>query len=116
MSTGAKVAIGCGIAVVLAGIVAMVAIGGAAWWLKGKAEQIASWKAGDYHFSAFDSDDLRIRLYGEAAVATGRIVEKGEMKGRDISGRHRFTRVFVKRQGRWQMVATQVTPIAEAHP
>jgi hypothetical protein len=41
MSTGAKIAIGCAIAVVLAGIVAVVAIGGAAWWLKGKAEQVA---------------------------------------------------------------------------
>jgi hypothetical protein len=41
MSTGAKIAIGCAIAVVLGGIVAVVAIGGAAWWLKGKAEQVA---------------------------------------------------------------------------
>jgi hypothetical protein len=41
VSTGAKVAIGCAIAVVFAGIVATVAIGGAAWWLKGKAEQVA---------------------------------------------------------------------------
>ncbi len=41
MTTGAKIAIGCAIAAVLSGIVAMVAIGGAAWWLKGKAEQVA---------------------------------------------------------------------------
>jgi hypothetical protein len=41
MSTGARIAIGCAIAAVLAGIVAVVAIGGAAWWLKGKAEQVA---------------------------------------------------------------------------
>ncbi len=41
MTTGAKIAIGCVIAAALAGIVAMVAIGGAAWWLKGKAEQVA---------------------------------------------------------------------------
>ena len=40
MSTGAKIAIGCAIAAVVIGIVAMVAIGGAAWWLKGKAEQV----------------------------------------------------------------------------
>ena len=40
MTTGAKIAVGCAIAVVLAGIVAVVAVGGAAWWLKGKAEQV----------------------------------------------------------------------------
>src|SRR5262245_41005884 len=41
MSTGAKIAIGCAIAAVFAGIVAVVAIGGGARWLKGKAEQVA---------------------------------------------------------------------------
>jgi hypothetical protein len=41
MTTGAKIAIGCAVAVVLAGIVAMVAIGGAAWWLKGKVTEVA---------------------------------------------------------------------------
>jgi hypothetical protein len=41
MTTGAKVAIGCVIVCALAGIVTMVAIGGAAWWLKGKAQQVA---------------------------------------------------------------------------
>ncbi len=41
MSTGAKIAIGCAIAVVLCGIVAMVAVGGAAWWLKGKVTEVA---------------------------------------------------------------------------
>jgi hypothetical protein len=40
MSTGAKVAIGCAVAAVFAGIVLVVAVGGAAWWLKGKAEQV----------------------------------------------------------------------------
>lgn len=41
MSTGAKIAIGCAVAVVLAGIVAMVAVGGAAFWLKGKVTEVA---------------------------------------------------------------------------
>jgi hypothetical protein len=41
MSTGAKIAVGCAIAAVLAGIVFVVAIGGAAWWFKGKVEQTA---------------------------------------------------------------------------
>lgn len=40
MKTIAKVAIGCGIAVVLAGIAVVVILGGTAWWLKGKAESM----------------------------------------------------------------------------
>lgn len=39
MGTGGKVAIGCGIAVIVAGIVAVMALGGLAFWAKGKAEE-----------------------------------------------------------------------------
>lgn len=42
MGTGAKIAIGCVIAVVVAGIVGVAAIGGVAYWAKGKAEQVAA--------------------------------------------------------------------------
>src|SRR2546428_6857335 len=40
LGTGGKIAIGCGIAVLVVGIVAVVALGGLAFWAKGKAEQI----------------------------------------------------------------------------
>lgn len=42
MGTAGKIAIGCGIAVLLAGIVGVVALGGVAWWAKGKAEEFTS--------------------------------------------------------------------------
>lgn len=47
MSTGAKIAIGCAVAVVLAGIVTLVALGGAVWWAKGKVETVAKQVTGD---------------------------------------------------------------------
>jgi hypothetical protein len=40
MSTGAKVAIGCGIVAVGGGVVIAIALGFGAYWLKGKAEQM----------------------------------------------------------------------------
>ena len=40
MGTAGKIAIGCGIAVLVAGIVAVVALGGIAYWVKGKAEEL----------------------------------------------------------------------------
>jgi len=39
MTTGAKVAIGCAVAVVLAGVAAVVMVGAGAWWLKGRVEE-----------------------------------------------------------------------------
>lgn len=41
LGKGAKIAIGCGIAVVLVGIAVIVAFVGAGFWLKGKAEELA---------------------------------------------------------------------------
>jgi hypothetical protein len=38
LGTGAKIAIGCGIAVVVAGVVTLVALGGLAFWVTGKAK------------------------------------------------------------------------------
>lgn len=42
MGTGAKIAIGCVVVVVAIGIVAVVVLGGLAFWAKGKADQFTS--------------------------------------------------------------------------
>jgi murein L,D-transpeptidase YcbB/YkuD len=46
MGTGTKIAIGCGIALLLAGVAALVGLGAGAFWLKGKAEQAAGGLSG----------------------------------------------------------------------
>jgi uncharacterized protein (TIGR02246 family) len=57
-------------------------------------------------------EDLRVRAYGDAAVVTGRATVSGKTT-RKIVKRVRFTYVFVRRQGHWQIVALQLTPIEE---
>jgi ketosteroid isomerase-like protein len=66
---------------------------------------------GDFTLSRYDHDDVRVRVYGDAAIATGRITIAGSFRGSPRNGQSRFTRVFVKRDGRWQLVANQVTRI-----
>ncbi len=62
-------------------------------------------------FESGKSDDVRVRVYGNTAVVTGRFTAKGKNDGRDITFIERYTAVFVKRGGRWQMVAEQATEI-----
>jgi ketosteroid isomerase-like protein len=69
---------------------------------------------GDFVLSAYAHDNIRVRVYGNAAVATGRLTTEGTFRGRPQSGQFRWTRVFVKRQGRWHLVANQVTRVAQA--
>jgi ketosteroid isomerase-like protein len=69
---------------------------------------------GKTYYEAFELDDLAVRIYGETAVVTGRSTPKGRTaKGEPIRGRYRFLRVWVKRGGRWQVVAFEGTRIAE---
>ena len=51
--------------------------------------------------------EMKVRIFGNTAVVTGINVEKSQAKGKDTSGRYVWTDVFVKRNGRWQAVASQ---------
>jgi ketosteroid isomerase-like protein len=54
-------------------------------------------------------DDVKVRQYGETAVATGRTEAKGSYRGLSASVVLRFTDVFVRRDGRWQAVASHAS-------
>ena len=64
---------------------------------------------------SYTSEDVNVRVYGDTAVVTGRSSVKGRSRGKAqfLPGQYRFTDVWVKRQGRWQAVATQGTSIAQ---
>jgi ketosteroid isomerase-like protein len=68
---------------------------------------------GRTRYDAYDVD-LAIRIYGDTAVVTGRTSPRGRSSsGQPISGRYRYVRIWVNREGRWQAVAFQGTRIAE---
>ena len=55
-------------------------------------------------------DDVKVRVLGsDAAVVTGRTTASGDLRGNAIRVVLRFTDVFVRRNGRWQIVASQGT-------
>ena len=78
-----------------------------------KAQDIDGVKSGKLVFESGTFDDMKVRVYGAAAVVTARVTLKGTYIGQDISGAYRGIDVFVKRNGRWQVVASQVTRITE---
>jgi ketosteroid isomerase-like protein len=70
-------------------------------------------KSGDLTHEAMESEDWRIRVYGDTAVITAQARSKGKYKGQAFSTHERSTSVFVQKEGRWQCVLTQLTPIAK---
>ena len=66
-------------------------------------------KSGALTHDLMESEDFRVRVYGNCAVVTGIIRTKGRFMGQEFSTRERATDVFVKRDGRWQCVLTHLT-------
>ena len=58
--------------------------------------------------ASLTNDDMQVRVYGNAAIVTGRIVSKVQDT---LSFQSRFTDTFLKREGRWQVVARHYSRI-----
>jgi uncharacterized protein (TIGR02246 family) len=80
--------------------------------VRDKAGVVALWKSGDMVVQSLDFSDLVIRAAGPVAVVTGMSTVVETYKGEDRSGDQRFTRVYVKRDGRWLLWVYQLTRIA----
>lgn len=77
-----------------------------------KKGEIGALESGAVALTEMKPTEMNVRVYGEAAVITGRSTIKARVEGRDLSGDYRFTDVWARRGGRWQAVASQVTRIA----
>jgi ketosteroid isomerase-like protein len=78
-----------------------------------KAEELEAIRSGDLDVTEFQTIDVQVRLYGDVAVVLGEHREKGTYRGKDTTGRYRWTEVFIKRDGRWQVVAGQIGKVEE---
>ena len=78
-----------------------------------KKDDLANLKSGETKYTAIDESDFQVRVYGNAAVVTGSYRAKGSSKGKEFETNGRFTDTWVKRNGRWQAVASQDTLIAK---
>jgi hypothetical protein len=77
-----------------------------------KAQQIENFKSSTLVYERLSEDDIRVKVYGGTAVVTGRTDQRVRFASDVSENRTRYTRVYVKHDGRWQIVATQRTDIA----
>lgn len=81
--------------------------------LRTKSDILQGFRSGSFHYESRQISDLKVRVYGNTAVVTGRSIQKGMENGKDYSGDYRFTRVYVKQNGRWLTVALQTTLVQQ---
>jgi ketosteroid isomerase-like protein len=78
-----------------------------------KAQAVHDLKSGDLKFQSASLDGAKVQVYGDTAIVTYSSNDKGTFKGKDISGKTRWTDVFVNQNGRWQVVASHGSPVAK---
>ena len=78
-----------------------------------KAQGIKEDTGPDMTDKSFKLSDMKARVYGETGVVMGRNDVKYKKGGKAQQMQFTFTDVFVKRDGRWQVVASQATPSAK---
>jgi hypothetical protein len=79
--------------------------------LRTKADNIRDIGSGDLRLVSVKYDSLAVRIYGDVAVLRGIADNSGMLRGFPFSGRIRYLRIFIRRDGRWQAVAMQQTAL-----
>ena len=72
----------------------------------GKAGYISHSAASSVHVQVAEMSELKVRLHGSTAIVTGAYHEKGESDGKPYEYHDRLTDVWMKIDGKWQVVAS----------
>ncbi|WP_222873211.1 nuclear transport factor 2 family protein [Hankyongella ginsenosidimutans] len=80
--------------------------------LRDKATEIADIApAPGIEVRGFELDDISVRLFGDAAIVTGRAKLDVRIGARASSSVSRYTRIYARREENWRIVGQQLTRI-----
>ena len=77
-----------------------------------KNDSLAVWRSGQFKFDKYQTSEIDIRVYGDAAVVTGKVLRTRTFNGRTVDDNWRFTKMYIKQRGQWKVVAYHASPVA----
>ena len=77
-----------------------------------KAAYLEPLLAGQTRYQRLEPSDITVRIYGDTAVLTGRMLSLALVSGKESRTDLRFTSVWILRDARWQMIAWQSTRVS----
>src|SRR4029078_4863689 len=80
-----------------------------------KPQVISDFTSGDLKFQSITTDEVKVRVYENTVVETGLSTMLGQDKGKDVPRDTRFTRVWVKQQRDWRLVANHYSSRITQH-
>jgi ketosteroid isomerase-like protein len=78
-----------------------------------RADALKFARSGRMKFLSYRTSDIRVRVYDNAAVVTGRLVRRRSMNGQEISDDWRFTKTYVREAGQWSVVSFHASEAAQ---
>jgi ketosteroid isomerase-like protein len=69
-----------------------------------KEQTLGVWRTGRISFKRYETSDVQIRVYSDAAVVTGRLLRARAVSGQEMQDDWRFTKVYVRKSGQWKVV------------
>jgi hypothetical protein len=79
-----------------------------------KAQFIADYTTPGFTLEPFVIDDQVIKVWSDGAVLGGAVTAKGMSEGKPYSIRLRFSDIWAKRNGKWQVIYTHANHVAGA--
>ena len=76
-----------------------------------RAEVLAQVKSGEIKYETSKVDDMKVYVYGDAAVVNGRWKIKFVEQGKTVDATDRFTDTYIRQNGQWRCVASQGSTI-----
>lgn len=77
--------------------------------LESRAQFLETVRSGRIRYESIDVREIDVRLYDEIGLASGLITVGGRSGGQLLQLELRYTDAYVRRDGRWQLVAWQTT-------
>jgi len=74
-----------------------------------RAQFLETVRSGRIRYESIDVREIDVRLYDEIGLASGLITVGGRSGGQLLQLELRYTDAYVRRDGRWQLVAWQTT-------
>jgi len=75
-------------------------------------EELIGAASGRYAIEDFGYEEIDPEVYGDTAVVVSRYSQTATLDGRDVSARLHVTDVWIRRDGRWQIVRRHATVTA----
>ena len=70
-----------------------------------KADAVGMFTSGRMKFDRYETSETRFRVYDATAIVTGRLRRTRVVAGATVDDDWRFTKVYLRRAGRWQVVS-----------